>query len=695
LKDFDARRLVRSIVAVGADTLRFAGIAYWACYPSKSFRVHPELGNRDLLNEVSAECQANAIHLYAYTGYGHPHMEIGWVDDHPNYAGWVLRGPDDKPYGAYPHAWGLRQRLCITGKPYRQGIRQVVRELCEHDVEGVYLDGPAGYRGICFCDECRATFKAFSGIDLDRLADFVRKHASNGLPSRWSGPIPPDTDIEALTAWYDWANELERQDLLDFRQIIHGSGKFMLCHNGASWAGTSLFEQYRVPDGFMEEASIQTYQRLVTGMMGGAMARPYGKVSQMYLGSYAVNWFGQPPHDVPWTSNDTNIEDGDEVVLEGMTDLACGNMPLYCTANRLYYGFGSGSTAPVKEIFQMMEKAEPILKDSLPVSYVSIVPTWESLQLWRSKRYSWNMNMAEGLVLAMLENHISVDMAPSTELAPDWLNQQKVIALCGASALSDAQAEMLRAWVNSGGGLLATYDTGLYDDRGRVRSDGGALREVLGVDLKDEPLEPQPDCYYRIRRAHPALAGYEPDTAVQADLRLVPAAAHGAATVLADCWNLGTTESRGPAIIANQYGKGRTIYIAGSLEAFYVSTRIESIRRILAATVSYLAGDAPKPFTLSAPAGVYGILRKASNSDPILWVLANVGFKDATAGRMRQEFLSVPDISASVLVPEGRHLRSVRLIRANRTIPATTKDGYARFSLPPVHIGEVIHLELS
>jgi len=31
-----------------------------------------------------------------------------------------------------------------------------------------------------------------------------------------------------------------------------------------------------------------------------------------------------------------------------------------------------------------------------------------------------------------------------------------------------------------GGGLLATYDTGLYDAEGKMRQDGVSLREILG-----------------------------------------------------------------------------------------------------------------------------------------------------------------------------------------------------------------------
>jgi hypothetical protein len=469
LRDFDAKRLVETVVEVGGNLLRFQPIGYWAYYPSNAFRVHPELDGRDLIDEVASECRRLGVHFYCYTGYGHPHMEVGWVDQHPEYADWVLRDPDGRPYGAYGHiGWPSRQRLCTTGDAYRAGIRQVVRELCAHDTEGVYFDAPSGfgYTGVCFCKSCRRNFKKFSGLDLDRLAGLAKL---NGLPFEWDH-LPADVDMKTLTAWYAWANELTKQDLLDFRKIIHGSGKFMLCHGGQNWVGTSLPFQYRIPDGFMVEASREVYERLMTGLKGAAMARPYRKVAQMYLGSYAVSWFGEPPHEHPWVVHNTNLEDGDEIRMEGITNLACGNVPLYATANRLYYKVGSGSTKPVQEVFELMRKVEGIHKGSVPVPYITIVPTWESLQLWRAKRQSWNWPvMSGGMGLALLEERISFDVNPSTEMREGWLREQKVVALCGASGVSDKVAERLARWVEGGGGLLATYDTGLYDERGELR----------------------------------------------------------------------------------------------------------------------------------------------------------------------------------------------------------------------------------
>lgn len=697
MKEFDAQRLLATVVELGGNLLRFQPIGYWAYFPSKVFPVHEELGNRDLLDEVSRECRRLGVRLYCYTGYGVPIMLTeDYVKKHPRYAGWVLRGPDGKPYGTYEHIGWMTplQKLCTTGDVYREGIRTVAKELCEHDIDGVYFDSPStfGYTGVCFCDSCRRNFKTFSGLDIDRLSGLARL---GGLPFEW-GAVPKDVDIAVLAAWYRWANRLTEEDLLDFRRIIHGSGKVMLCHNGGTWQGAALPEQYRIPDGFMVEASREIYDRLMTGMMGGSMARPYGKVAQMYLGSYAVSWFGEPPHERPWAVHNTNLEDADEIRMTGYANLACGNEPLYATANRLYFKVGSGNAEPAREVFAFMKQIEDIHKGSVAAPYVAIVPTWESLQLWRTREQSWNwplMSQAFGLV--MLDERISVDVNPNTEMSEAWLKEQRVIALCGASGISDADARRLGDWVEQGGGLLATYDTGLHDGQGRLRNDGGALKRILGVAITGRPLESQPECYYRIKERHEALEGFEAGAIVQGDGRIVPVEALGGARVLADCWNLGTKEVRGPAVVANRYGRGRAIYISGSLEANYLYSRVRSTGQLLAAIVRYLGGGAPMPFKLKAPAQVYGVLRRAANGDLALWVLANVGFKDASAGLMRQEYVSVPEIEASIRVPEGRKAKGMHLMRSGRYAPFRVEDGYAVTTIPSLHIAEVVHLELS
>jgi hypothetical protein len=695
IKGFDAKRLVDAVVELGGDTLRFQPVGFRAYYPSKAFPVHPELGNRDLIEEVARECRKSGVHLYCYTVFGVGMMDLELARRQPQFADWFLRDPSGQPYGIW-NQYGLGESYYVhlTGDAYREALRNMVRELCAHDTDGVYFDAPSAYRGICFCAACRKNFRQSSGMDLDRLRNLLDVEHLPGAATSGVSALA-GADMEALVAWYEWSNKLTGEDLLEFRKIIHGSGKFMLCHNGGTWRPGALYTQYRIPEGFMVEYSDQTYQRMLRGMMGASLARPRKKLAQVYMGSYDVQSIGQPANCKPWSGHAADLEDTDEVRMEGFVNLAGGNMPIYAVANRLLFGLGDGSRDPVKEVFALTRRLEPLMKDSVPVPYVSVVPTWESLELWRTQRENWNVMMSEGFLLAMLDERISCDVNPSLELTSEWLRGQRVIALCGASGLSDENAERLAGWVREGGALLATYDSGLYDARGQVRRDGGALKEVLGVEMKGEPLVGQADAFYRLKRTHPALAPYQEGAVVMADPRLVPAELRPGATLLADYWNFDREVSRGPAIVLNTYGKGRAIYVSGSLEANYASSRVPSLQRLLGSMVRYLAGEAPAPFRLTAPKGVYGLLRRAPSGDLTFWVLANVGFKDATVGRMRQEFVPVSNLTASVLVPEGRKVKSVELLRAGQTVPFSVEGGYVVFTLPTVHIAEVVHVALA
>jgi hypothetical protein len=697
MKDFDARRLVEVVAELGGNLLRFQPIGYRAYYPTQSFPLHDELGGRDLIEEVSRECRRAGVHLYCYANYGMALMlEPDYLAAHPQFNDWLLRDPDGQPYGHYSHyGWTPSPRMiCMTGDAYRTALRQVAREYCAHDIEGMYFDSPSEftYTGICFCDNCRSNFTKFTGMDLDRLRNFSSHPGLNSDPASF----PADVDLEALQAWYAWAHHLVQEDLLDLRKIIHGSGKFMMCHNEATWHGNALPLQYRIPDGFMVEASREVHDRLMTGMMGASLARPHQKVAQMYLGSYAIGWYGEPHHERPWVVHNTNLEDTDEILMEGFANMACGNAPIYATANRAYFKVGGGNPQMARDVFEFMRRVEGVHKGSVPVPYVSIVPTWEAQQRWRTRETGWNWpTMSQAMGLAMLDERISVDVNSSTEISREWLSAQKVIALCGASAISDRLAGQLTDWVEAGGGLLATYDTGLYNDRGQLRKDGGALRKVLGVEMRGTPLGSQPECFYRIKQGHPALGEIAAGAIVEGDAQIVPISVQDGAVILAENWNLGTGEVRGPAIIANQFGKGRTIYISGSLEANYISDRVRSTAQLLGSIVNYLGAGAPQPFRLKAPRGVYGVLRRSPRGDQALWVLANVGFKDAASGRMRQEYVPVHDVEVAIRIPDGREAASMKLLRAGGEAASfRVENGYALATIQQLHIAEVVHLAL-
>ena len=80
--------------------------------------------------------------------------------------------------------------------------------------------------------------------------------------------------------------------------------------------------------------------------------------------------------------------------------------------------------------------------------------------------------------------------------------------------LSDAQCDQLRKFVEKGGSLVATYETSLYDEEGKSRTDFG-LSDLFGVSYSQGVEGPLQNSYLRLKseaatsQFHPVLKGLE------------------------------------------------------------------------------------------------------------------------------------------------------------------------------------------
>src|SRR5436309_5884777 len=76
------------------------------------------------------------------------------------------------------------------------------------------------------------------------------------------------------------------------------------------------------------------------------------------------------------------------------------------------------------------------------------------------------------------------------------LARLKTLILPNVAALSDEQCRQLRAFVARGGGLVATYETSLCDERGARRPDFG-LADLFGVSFVRRAEGPMCNAYLR------------------------------------------------------------------------------------------------------------------------------------------------------------------------------------------------------
>ena len=90
----------------------------------------------------------------------------------------------------------------------------------------------------------------------------------------------------------------------------------------------------------------------------------------------------------------------------------------------------------------------------------------------------------------------------------------RLLVLPNIATLSDAQCDQLRSFVTTGGSLLATFETSLYDDKGNPRKDFG-LSDLFGVSWDKGVDGPMQNSYLRLKgdpgtnRFHPVLKDLE------------------------------------------------------------------------------------------------------------------------------------------------------------------------------------------
>src|SRR5262249_21032392 len=115
---------------------------------------------------------------------------------------------------------------------------------------------------------------------------------------------------------------------------------------------------------------------------------------------------------------------------------------------------------------------------------------------------------------ALVEARIPFEMVHDRLLDEVHPARLKTLILPNIAALSDEQCRQIRAFVERGGGLVATYETSLCDERGERREDFG-LADLLGVSFRRRADGPMRNAYLRLEadprtgRRHPLLDGLD------------------------------------------------------------------------------------------------------------------------------------------------------------------------------------------
>lgn len=624
--------------------------------------------NEDYLAKYLPEAKKKGLRVMIYFNVHWYKRSFG--DQHPD---WMQVAEDGQLLGG---VYETGTSLCING-PYRDWCFQVVRDLCAYPIDGIFYDGPIFFPATCYCPSCRAKYRKLYGAELPSKK--VRKGKA-----------------------FQQLLEFQAASLADFlrdtRKIIKSiNPEIALYMNGGERGGN--WSTGRLNRVLVKEQDILGSEG---GFIGGDLEQvPFWKpgvtarLLETQSGGKPRIIFSATGHK-PWTFSLLPASELRFLYAETVANGAgvwFGMWP---------YEFHQPEMKAVVEMNRFLGENTAYYTGTRSEARVAIAwPDHTMNFYWGSETPKaageapagvGDVNAEfSGLTSALLRMQAPFDVLDDEALEKEKLDRYDLILLPNMACMSDAACRGVREFVRSGGNVLATFETSLYDETGIRRRDF-ALGDVLGVRDAGRLVGPARWDYLKKAAPDPLLDGLDREflPAPAWHLKVGPA---GARPVLYFTKLLGgpydglPEASDEPALVANAFGKGRALYFSGDLGSALNTYRQPELFRLVHNAVRGLS-RLPVTFE-NSPASVEAVLRSQNGGTRRLLHLINF-----TTDTPRPVSRVLPLTDLRVSVPGLREARKVfTLLRPAELAVGKDANGDLSFVVPRLDEYEVVVIE--
>ncbi|MCY4021305.1 MAG: family 10 glycosylhydrolase [Chloroflexi bacterium] len=562
-----------------------------AFYQSKIAPLYPGLGERDLLADAIETAHANGQKVVAYLASIWGNRDLYFA--HPD---WAQRKADGRVT-----SWDAAYNSVAMDplSPYRDYFASIVREIADnYDVDGFYFDEPS-FQSWSASQACCRAFETEFGLPLPTDED-------------WEDPV-----FQRFLAWrYDqiagWRQSLYDVAKRDDRCVFF-QGAFPL----ASLRGevTQVSGAPPIPAYYRERFGVSWHVPMAhaddmartaeTGdvvhmeLYRASVGEPlwwYG-VALRYVGAIArgkqilvLSMMAQSPFDLYGL--------GEAELRLSTAELLANNAALLFAR---YYPDQVDQPAwdRVYERFAEAEALAPYLRDRQRIPYVALLYSQTSVERFDNRGGKPSqLGELKGFAKALLQENVLFDVITESDLCAGIDGYQALI-LPNASCLSAKCKAAARAFVAAGGGLIASYESGMYDETG-LRAEGDDLSAVFGVKYSEEKLPFELDIYMLMTAAHPLPADIPAgkrmptmgmQVVVEPDGAEAVAHVQGASEV--HYGPLGD-EIGPPAVLTKASGGGgRSALFTTPIGVRYLEFGIPDFRKLIQAAVDWTAATPP------------------------------------------------------------------------------------------------------
>jgi hypothetical protein len=654
-------------VRADAACLSAGGIV--AYYPTQVPLHHRSawLGESDPFGTLAAGCRALGMYVIARTD---PHATREDVRvAHPD---WIAVTRNGEPYRhwANPDLWVA----CALGPYNFEFMDQVQREIItRYKVDGIFANRWAG-QGDCYCVHCQRNFKAATGLELPRVTDARDPGRRRFLEWRKA----------RLTELWKHFDTTIRAVNPDARFIPNGPPDLKT----AGELAPIQFSDHQARRGVTPPWSNGHRAKQYRSVMG---RRPIGGIFSVGL-------------EEPYRWKDS-VQSEPEIRLWVAEGTANGQRPWVTKFSGVLYD--RRWLPMVERIYQWHATHERYLRNEVPLARVALLHSEQTATFHPGVAAGDRAgDHVLGMYHALVEARVPFEVVHEAFLTPERIDQFKLLILADAAALSDAQCAAIRAYVERGGSLLATFATSLYDELGVRRADFG-LADLFGVSFGGRIDGPMQNSYLSLDtdpasgRRHPILDGLDDTPRIINGvfrLQVTPRGAFPSPVTLIPTYpdlpmedvypRVARTDSR--EIYLRDLGRSRVVYIPWDIDRTFWEVMCVDHGRLLRNAVSWAANEAP-PVQVAGP----GLLDVAvwRQRDSITVHLVNLSNPMMMKGPLR-EVIPVGPERVGIRLPAGTRARKVHLLTAGISPLVEEADGLLTVTVPSVDVHEVIAIDL-
>jgi len=588
---------------------------------------------------------------------------------------WIAVDAEGKPrpHWATPGRWVT----CALGPYNFEFMTEVIREIMTlYRVDGIFANRWSG-SGMCYCEHCRKSFRDFCGLELPRTTDPQD-------PARRQYIIWRQRRLFEL--WRLWDGEIRR---------VNPNACFIPNTGG----------------GALSELDMKTVGELAPTLMADRQARrglmpPWanGKNAKEYraaLGRKPVVGIFSVGLEEPYRWKDS-VQTEAEIRIWVADGVAHGMRPWFTKFCGVIHD--PRWLKVVEEIYDWHWRSERYLRNEESLARVALVYSQQTATFYGGPRALEKVEQhILGAYHALVEARIPFDMVHDGLLDPARIRRYRLLILPNVAALSDEQCRQLRAYVEAGGSLLATFETSLYDEWGVRRKDFG-LAELFGASFDGRVEGPMRNAYLRLehRTRHPLLRGLEAAPRIIHGVWRLAVRPHkpmpeAPVTLIPSYPDLPMEEvyprvekTDIAEVYLQSFGQGRVAYFPWDIDRVFWEVLCADHGRLFANAVDWATNE-ERSVEVHGPGLVDVALWRQQNS--VTLHLVNLTNPMAMKGPYR-EVIPLPAQRVRMRVPGGGRVRAVRLLVAGSE-PAWQQQGeWLELTVPSIGIHEVVAADL-